>query len=51
VIAEFERRDANRARMTMAEHFTIGVEPLTDHLIERGVIMDGESQAQAAGGS
>jgi DNA-binding GntR family transcriptional regulator len=54
VIAAFERRDANRARMAMAEHFTIGVVPLTDHLIERGVITevtDGESQAEAAGGS
>jgi DNA-binding GntR family transcriptional regulator len=55
VIAAFERRDANRARMAMAEHFTIGVAPLTDHLIERGVITegesDGESQAEAAGGS
>ena len=51
VIAEFERRDANRARMTMAEHFTMRVAPLTDHLIERGVITDGESQAQAAGRS
>jgi DNA-binding GntR family transcriptional regulator len=49
LIAAFERRDANRARMAMAEHFTIGVEPLTDHLIERGVITDGESQWQAAG--
>lgn len=49
LIAAFERRDANRARMAMAEHFTIGVAPLTDHLIERGVIPDGESQAEAAG--
>jgi hypothetical protein len=22
----------------MAEHFTVGVAPLTDHLVERGVI-------------
>lgn len=49
VIAAFEKRDANRARMAMAEHFTIGVAPLTDHLIERGVIADGESAAEAAG--
>jgi DNA-binding GntR family transcriptional regulator len=49
LIAAFERRDANRARMAMAEHFTIGVEPLTDHLIEQGVITDGESQSEAAG--
>lgn len=52
LIAAFERRDANRARMAMAEHFTIGVAPLTDHLIERGVITgvaNGESQSEAAG--
>ncbi len=49
VIAAFEKRDANRARMAMAEHFTIGVAPLTDHLIARGVIADGESTAEAAG--
>ncbi|WP_029113580.1 GntR family transcriptional regulator [Mycobacterium sp. URHB0044] len=49
VIAAFENRDATRARMAMAEHFTIGVAPLTDHLIERGVIADGESAAKAAG--
>jgi DNA-binding GntR family transcriptional regulator len=47
VIAAFERRDANRARMAMAEHFTIGVAPLTDHLIERGVISDGDSPADS----
>ena len=53
VIAAFERRDANRARIAMAEHFTVGVAPLTDHLIERGVITegesDGESQAERCG--
>jgi DNA-binding GntR family transcriptional regulator len=38
VIAAFERRDAEAARRAMAEHFTIGVAPLTEHLIERGVI-------------
>ena len=46
VIAAFERRDADRARMAMAEHFTIGVAPLTDHLIERGVI----TRRRVAGG-
>ena len=53
VIAAFERRDANRARMAMAEHFTVGVAPLTDHLIERGVIsdVDAPAQSEAAGGS
>lgn len=49
VIAAFERGDANRARMAMAEHFTIGVAPLTDHLIERGVITGGDPPAEAAG--
>ncbi len=49
IIAAFERHDANRARMAMAEHFTIGVAPLTDHLIERGVITDGDSPVEAAG--
>jgi FCD domain len=49
VIATFERRDAGRARMAMAEHFTIGVAPLTDHLIEHGVIAHAETPAQAAG--
>jgi DNA-binding GntR family transcriptional regulator len=48
-IAAFERRDAGRARMAMAEHFTIGVAPLTDHLIEHGVIAHAETPAQAAG--
>jgi DNA-binding GntR family transcriptional regulator len=51
VIAAFERRDANRARMAMAEHFTVGVAPLTDHLIERGVISDADTPAEAADGS
>jgi DNA-binding GntR family transcriptional regulator len=54
LIAAFERRDANRARVAMAEHFTIGVEPLTDHLIDRGVITglaNDESQAESLGGS
>jgi hypothetical protein len=39
--------------MAMAEHFTVGVAPLTDHLIERGVIADADAPAQseAAGGS
>ncbi|MGH3639903.1 MAG: GntR family transcriptional regulator [Mycobacterium sp.] len=50
VIAAFERRDANRARMAMAEHFTIGVAPLTEHLVERGVIADTDSAVEATGG-
>jgi DNA-binding GntR family transcriptional regulator len=38
VIAALEARDAERARTAMAEHFTVGTAPLTEHLIERGVI-------------
>jgi DNA-binding GntR family transcriptional regulator len=38
VIAALEARDPELARATMAEHFTVGVAPLTDHLTERGVI-------------
>jgi DNA-binding GntR family transcriptional regulator len=38
VIAALEARDSELARSAMAEHFTVGVAPLTDHLIERGVI-------------
>jgi hypothetical protein len=33
-----ERADPEAARAAMAEHFTVGVGPLTEHLIERGVI-------------
>lgn len=40
VIAALEQRDAEAARAAMAEHFTVGVEPLTEHLTERGVIGD-----------
>lgn len=38
VIAALAARDAERARSAMAEHFTVGVAPLTDHLVEHGVI-------------
>ena len=38
VITAFELHDAELARSAMAEHFTVGVDPLTEHLIERGVI-------------
>jgi DNA-binding GntR family transcriptional regulator len=38
VIAALEARDRELARAAMAEHFTVGVAPLTDHLVERGVI-------------
>jgi DNA-binding GntR family transcriptional regulator len=38
VIAALRLRDGERVRAAMAEHFTIGVQPLTEHLIGRGVI-------------
>ncbi|MEH3135303.1 MAG: GntR family transcriptional regulator [Mycolicibacterium neoaurum] len=38
LIDALERRDADAARQAIAEHFTVGVAPLTEHLIERGVI-------------
>jgi DNA-binding GntR family transcriptional regulator len=52
IVAALERRDAKQARMAMAEHFTVGVAPLTDHLIELGVIQDAEAlkDRTAAGG-
>ena len=40
VIAALERGDAEAARAAMAEHFTVGVTPLTEHLTERGVIAE-----------
>ncbi|WP_304110017.1 GntR family transcriptional regulator [Mycolicibacterium bacteremicum] len=40
VIDALERRDPDAARSAMAEHFTVGVTPLTEHLIERGVITE-----------
>ncbi|TQR85130.1 GntR family transcriptional regulator [Mycobacterium hodleri] len=39
VIAALERGDGDAARSAMAEHFTGGVTPLTEHLVERGVIV------------
>ncbi|MDR3661494.1 MAG: GntR family transcriptional regulator [Mycobacterium sp.] len=41
VIAALTSGDAAAARAAMAEHFEVGVEPLTAHLSERGVIRDG----------
>jgi DNA-binding GntR family transcriptional regulator len=38
VMFALERTDPEGARAAMAEHFAVGVAPLTDHLIERGVI-------------
>ncbi|MCV7434757.1 GntR family transcriptional regulator [Mycolicibacterium bacteremicum] len=40
VIDALERRDPDAARSAMAEHFTVGVTPLTEHLIARGVITE-----------
>ncbi|GAB7071149.1 GntR family transcriptional regulator [Mycobacterium hodleri] len=45
VIAALERRDVGAARAAMAEHFIGGVAPLTEHLVDRGVIV----AADAAG--
>ncbi|MEU0497448.1 GntR family transcriptional regulator [Mycobacterium sp. NPDC006124] len=39
VIDALERGDAAAARSAMAEHFTGGVAPLTEHLVDRGVIV------------
>jgi DNA-binding GntR family transcriptional regulator len=41
VIGALRACDAEAARAAMAEHFMVGVEPLTEHLTERGVIRDG----------
>jgi DNA-binding GntR family transcriptional regulator len=49
IVAALERRDAQRARMAMSEHFTIGVAALTDHLVELGVIPD-ETVSEARSG-
>lgn len=38
VIAALEHRDPEAARAAMAEHFTIGVAPLCEHLTKLGVI-------------
>lgn len=38
VITALERGDAEEARSAMAEHFDVGVAPLTEHLVARGVI-------------
>lgn len=38
VIAAFENRDPDEARAAMAEHFTVGVDPLCEHLTALGVI-------------
>ena len=45
IVAALERRDAKRARAAMSEHFTIGVTPLIDQLVELGVIQDAEPPA------
>ena len=40
VVAAIERGDPKKARAAMSEHFTVGVRPLTEHLVELGVIQD-----------
>jgi DNA-binding GntR family transcriptional regulator len=42
VIAALERRDEERARTAMVQHFIAGVAPLTDHLMEHGVVNHAE---------
>ena len=43
IVAALQQRDASLARTAMAEHFHVGVVPLTEHLAERGVIADVEN--------
>jgi DNA-binding GntR family transcriptional regulator len=38
IIDALAARDPEAARAAMADHFTVGVTPLTEHLVERGVI-------------
>jgi len=40
LIAALQAGDAEAARSAMAEHLTVGVEPMVEHLVERGVIRD-----------
>lgn len=53
VLTALERHDPELARAAMAEHFTVGIAPLTEHLIERGVIAaaaDAGPPSASAGG-
>lgn len=45
IVATIAKRDPQRARIAMSEHFTVGVEPLTEHLVEMGVIADADRSA------
>jgi hypothetical protein len=47
-MSALESGDVEAARAAMAEHFTVGVGPLTAHLTERGVI-GSVSEEQNAG--
>jgi DNA-binding GntR family transcriptional regulator len=38
VLAALKKRDAERARTAMSEHFVAGVAPLVGHLVEHGVV-------------
>lgn len=42
VLAALKKRDEKLARAAMSEHFAASAVPLIDHLVERGVIGDGE---------
>ena len=42
VIAALEKRDEERARTAVAEHFVAGVGPLVEHLTEHGVVNHAE---------
>lgn len=45
IVAAIAKRDPQRARIAMSEHFTVGVEPLTEHLVEMGVIQEADRPA------
>jgi DNA-binding GntR family transcriptional regulator len=47
VIAALERRDVAAARSAMAQHFTGGVAPLTEHLVDCGVIAAADATESA----
>jgi DNA-binding GntR family transcriptional regulator len=47
VIAALERRDVAAARSAMAQHFTGGVAPLTEHLVGCGVIAAADATESA----
>ncbi|CAM3198446.1 GntR family transcriptional regulator [Mycobacterium intermedium] len=50
VLAALKKRDEQLARAAMSEHFAASAVPLIDHLVERGVIGDGEGPSVPRGG-